>query len=236
MREFKVAICEDLKEDSDLLNSFIKEFDKNISVTVFDDGELFLKQKEFFSIVFLDIYMNKVLTGIDIAKLLREENSEIDIVFTTRSKENALEGFGVNALQYLIKPVDKNKVWEVLTLHRNKILQNSPNITVVYNNSIRKIYIKDILYVELQGKNCYIHLYDEVVPTHMSIKDFATLLSGENFVHSHHSYIANLDYVVDIDSDFIMENSDRVYIKVKEVSQVKKTWNQYMIKKVWKDG
>lgn len=231
----KVAICEDNQDDAERLSSYLKEINKNITVTTYNDSELFLSSNNTFSLVFLDIYMNKKATGINIAKELRKKGSNIDIVFTTSSKDHALEGFEVNAMHYLIKPVEKGQLEKIINSHLDKINQESPYIPIVFENSVNKVYIKDILYIELQGKICYLHLYDKVLPSHLSIKEFSTLLPTTNFIHCHHSFIANLDYVEDIDTDFIMKNGDRVYIRVKELSIVKKKWNQYMVNKIWNE-
>ena len=106
-----IVICEDNKHDMSHLYSCIDRFFKEnncmVKISTYENGDSFLgalciQKNGDIKIAFMDIYMPGTL-GVDVARKIREACNEIAIVFTTSSRDHALDGYEVNALQYLLK-------------------------------------------------------------------------------------------------------------------------------------
>ena len=115
----RIGICEDNETQVKLLKKMIGIWEQKhkhqIDVISYHSAEAFLfaYEKEDFDILLLDIQMGD-MSGMDLAKKLRETNNDVVIIFITALKDFVLEGYEVDALHYLIKPVEKEKLYETL--------------------------------------------------------------------------------------------------------------------------
>lgn len=116
----KIGIIEDEVVHMQILNRYIKnwgvERKENIQIKEYDSAESFLfawEDEKDFDILFIDIQMKK-MDGIKMAKRIRESDNNIALVFTTGVAEYISEGYEVEALHYLIKPIREEKVVQCL--------------------------------------------------------------------------------------------------------------------------
>ncbi len=105
----KIAICEDEKDQQELLKAYIEQIFKGLSVKysldVFNSGEELLENyPKDIDIVLLDIQLGEI-NGMDTARKIRLLDNKVEIIFITSLIEYALEGYEVRAYRYLIKPV-----------------------------------------------------------------------------------------------------------------------------------
>ncbi len=143
-------------------------------------------------IAFLDIQMPE-MSGIELAGRITAAGTRV--VFTTAYPDFALEGFRVNALHYLLKPISYSEFLEAVG--RAAVLRPQSGeeryITVKSEYRLIRICVRDILYIE--GLKDYIKIYTDGEPrpvlTLMSMKAVEALLPQENFMRVHRSYIAN---------------------------------------------
>ena len=108
-QEIKIAVCDDLAEDSENITRLLSEYTdkKNLYVKIeeFSSGEAFLSSyTSVYSLVFMDIFMSG-MNGMETAKKLISRNSRVQIVFGSTSTEFAAEAFDIEALHYMVKPV-----------------------------------------------------------------------------------------------------------------------------------
>ena len=152
-------------------------------------------------LAFLDIHMPG-MTGMDLARAAMDTG--IKVVFITAYKEYALEGFRVNALDYLLKPVAYDEflgaVKRAEAYYENTpepLAEESQYISVRSDYQLVKINFDDILYVE--GLKDYVKIYtvnrDRPVLTQMSMKAMEQALPHTNFMRVHRSYVINLDKI-----------------------------------------
>ncbi len=149
-------------------------------------------------LLFLDIEM-PVLKGTDFLKGL---NNVPKVIFTTAYRDYAIEGFELNAIDYLLKPIVFERFFKAiqkfLESERNKMneapVNNASSLTdyifVQANRKNIKIQLEDILYVESLKDYIKIHLKDEVIMTKYSISAFIELLD-HRFLRIHRSFIVN---------------------------------------------
>ena len=127
----KITICDDTLQDLTNTEAVIKKYAKrnniNIDIEKHNHPTSLINQVSFkpeeYRIFFLDIVMQK--NGIDVAKEIRNYCKDAIIVFTTSSKEFAIDAFEVNAYHYLLKPLNQKKVFECI----DKIISLTLNTT-----------------------------------------------------------------------------------------------------------
>ncbi len=145
--------------------------------------------RELPDLVFLDIQMPE-MTGLDIARRIPEQTR---VVFTTAYRDYAVEGFRVNALDYLLKPISYSEFMEAVARAQSRP-QTEQFISVKSEYRLIRIRVADILYIE--GLKDYIKIYVDGNPrpilTLMSMKNIESMLPEETFMRVHRSYIANL--------------------------------------------
>lgn len=145
-------------------------------------------------IAFLDIQMPG-MSGLEIAAKVPDPTR---IVFTTAYPDFALDGFKVNALHYLLKPISYDEFLEAV--NRASAVGNRSSrryISVKSEYRLIRIDVDSILYIE--GLKDYIKIYTEdqqrPVLTLMSLKSIETMLPAESFMRVHRSFIANTDRI-----------------------------------------
>lgn len=216
----KIAICEDLKIDSEHIYKLIEEYAKvnrlNVDIDVYFNGEDFLKnfKPDLYQIVFLDIYMDKSgITGMDVAKKIRKTDADVAIIFNTMSLEHAVSSYQVDANYYIVKPVTKNEFNKAMDKCKEKINLYGTTIEIMVNRELIKICLKDIYCLEAMSHNTIIYTSHGDFSPNMTIGNLKDQLGGYPFISCHRSYIVNLLHVVDLDNnDFILSNKQRVPI------------------------
>lgn len=229
----RIAICEDEKNERDKLLAFLDESDTENVYSVFESGESLLEVFENgkFDLIFMDIYMNSSITGIDAVKLIREKDKEIPVAFVTTSKEHALESYRLSAMKYIEKPYEKESIEDMLSLAFLK-RGELPSLTVHKNGIAEKIPFSKILYIEQQMHKVLIYLKGEDnLEIYGKLSDLESQLPENLFFSPHKSFAVNLSFVKFIDMEikcFAMENNKNVPINREFLPKSKKALEDYL--------
>ena len=191
-----VAIVDDSEEDLDrcesLLLRFAHESRKEIRVNRFLHGEEFLAQfKAQFDILFLDVNLG-LSNGIDVAKRVREVDESVVIIFVTNLSRYATEGYVVNALDYVLKPLS----YESFYLKLNKAISNVANranssIVVPTKSGFTKLMLDSIHYVEVFSHDVVFHGDNGDVKTSGTLKAYEAKLRPYHFLRCNSCYLVN---------------------------------------------
>jgi DNA-binding LytR/AlgR family response regulator len=200
---YNIAIVDDEQEQIEYLSAIVSKWGNNNShtcdISAFASAEAFLfenSESDIFDILLFDFEM-KSISGIDLAKQLRKNGSRAGIIFITSHFEFFGEGYEVDALHYLIKPVQSDKLFTVLTKATEKLAVVPNSVIVSVNGETVKIFESDILYVESFLHYIVIHTKKQEYKIKESISDFADKLS-EIFYRTHRSYLVSLKNIVRI--------------------------------------
>ena len=167
--------------------------------------------RESIDLIFLDINMPDI-SGLSLAKSLNSKNK---IIFTTAYREYAVEGFDLQAVDYLLKPISLERLQQAVqkfisesnTLQPNsKSSLPSAQKTFTFVKSDRKlikINYADILYIESLSDYLKIHLENKVIVTRETISKIETELPSDLFIRSHRSFIVAIDKVEAITAESI---------------------------------
>lgn len=154
-------------------------------------------------LMFLDIQMPD-LNGIEFLKSLHQKPKTI---FTTAYREFALDGFELEAVDYLLKPITFERFFKsVDRILRNVEQENEDNFIIVKSEGFRrKILLKDILYFESIGNDLKTVLKDHtVIISKTSVSELAFSLRHKGFVRIHRSFIINQDQVTAISNNEVL--------------------------------
>jgi DNA-binding LytR/AlgR family response regulator len=208
-------------------------------VRIYSNGEALLQAfaPGFFHLILLDIYLDglKAVTGMDVARTIRATDENVRLAFTTSSREHAIAGYGVNASQYLVKPLQSNDVAALLHSVTKYWSDFDETLTVVIDRQKHTVQTRDILYIEVFDIRCIIHTTSEDIACYTSIDELEKQLSSPPFLRCHRSYIVNMDHVRAIDRDFTVSNGDTVFIRRPDKWKMKKAYRDYVVS-LAKDG
>lgn len=145
-------------------------------------------------LIFLDINM-PILSGVDWLKGLKKSPS---VIMTTAYKEYALQSFGYNVLDYLVKPISYKRFLQAVT-KVNSYYADIDEKNILFLKSerqLKKVAINDILFVEAMQNYIKVVTSNETIIAHTSLKSFKEQLPENNFIQTHKSYIVS-KYKVD---------------------------------------
>ena len=190
----RIAVCDDEEEfrlqEKNLIDKLSGSMD--VVVDAFSDGKKLLERFDAtaYDLVFLDIEMS-VMDGITLAKEIRKRSEDTKIVFLTGHVEYAIEGYEVNALRYLTKPVAEDKLRDVLRFCMDKDTEGKQ---LALREDGEDIFVKysDLVYFEAQ--NQYVMVYTES-GSHLiraNIGDYENKLNGDGFFRIHRGYLVSL--------------------------------------------
>ena len=235
-----IVICEDIEKDANSLRLFIEKYFEEINcavnISVYKNGDVFLEDFQKINdikIAFLDIYMTGT-NGIDTAKKIRETDKDMAIVFTTVSTSHALEGYSVDARQYLVKPIDYPEVKNVLDKCTEKFADSLRFIEVSSGRLTVRVYLKDIMYIECFDNNLCIHTVTETIETLFTLSELEKQLEGSTFLRTQRSYIVNMRFITNITAnDFVLQNGTLIPIRRSDKLAIKQAYRDYLSALAW---
>lgn len=216
--KFKCIIVDDEPPATRIIEKYVEKVSFLEKVGVFNDSltALAFLNSNSVDVIFLDIQMPQ-LTGLQLSKII---SKDIKVIFTTAYPDFALEGFELNAIDYLLKPIPFERFYQAVSkLNSNpkpEVQTNNPSdfifIKTDGKNKFTKVFLTDILYVEsLQNYVC-IHTKNEQFITHSSLKNVIESLPQNNFIQIHKSYVIALKQIESTDSFSVFINSKELPI------------------------
>ncbi|HBH4214478.1 TPA: response regulator transcription factor, partial [Clostridioides difficile] len=212
---YRIVICEDdITQIAFLRECILKSLEgisSQIELFEFNSGEELLETNlEGIDIFFLDIKMLQ-LTGMDVAKIIRETNDTSEIIFITSIVDYIQEGYKVRAYRYLLKPIDFGDLNESILSCMSDIIKKRENFMLIENKGIiNKILINSIMYIEVRKKVLTIHTKNDTYYTKNSMDKIELELEKYNFFRCHKSYLINLEYIQFICKNTVVINDEDV--------------------------
>ncbi|HBH0704380.1 TPA: response regulator transcription factor, partial [Clostridioides difficile] len=224
---YRIVICEDdITQIAFLRECILKSLEgisSQIELFEFNSGEELLETNlEGIDIFFLDIKMLQ-LTGMDVAKIIRETNDTSEIIFITSIVDYIQEGYKVRAYRYLLKPIDFGDLNESILSCISDIIKKRENFMLIENKGIiNKILINSIMYIEVRKKVLTIHTKNDTYYTKNSMDKIELELEKYNFFRCHKSYLINLEYIQFICKKTVVINDEDVPVSKYRMADLKK--------------
>lgn len=207
-----IVVCDDNETDLQCITGMVKAWAEGrhspVSVETFPSAEAFLfhySENGDYDILLLDVEMGK-LDGISLAKRIRVQNSRVQIVFITGYPDFIAEGYEVSALHYLMKPVNPEKLSQVLDRAADLSRKERPFLLSVSEREAVRIFFEDIYYAESQGHYMVIYTRQDSYRVRMTVAGLLEQLD-EGFYRCSRSYVVSFRHICRITkSEVILEN------------------------------
>lgn len=209
-----VAICDDAAADRDYLQALVKRWAADrghrVELTLYPSAESFLfryAEDKDVQILLLDIEMGP-MDGVSLARTLRKENDAVQIVFITGYSDYIADGYEVEALHYLMKPVKEEKLFAVLDRAVEKLHSNQRTLLLELPGEVVRLPVYQIRSAEVQGNYVTIHAKTDCT-VKMTLSELEAQLD-DNFFRLGRSALVNLGCVARVSKTAVTLNDGTV--------------------------
>lgn len=229
----RVAICDDERPMYINLWGLLEEYRKKRNIVVYTDyyksGEELIKASKDYEVIFMDFQMDG-LNGIETAERIRETNKECIIIFVSAFPEAAVDSHEVGTFRFLVKPVDKNKLFKALDDYLNSIDYDNLLILKTHEGTW-KIKMSEIIYAEAKGKHTVIRTTKDSHEINIHLKKLGEKLPAEKFIRCQRAYIVGFAHIENHTSEEILfDNGERALIGKAYKAAFKETFSQYIMR------
>ena len=224
---YKIAVCDDEEAVSAQVKELITEWNPSVDVVCFSSGEALLENYQSYEAVFLDIDMAG-MNGIETGKAIRKMDKDTKIVYLTAYRDYVSGAFGVHAFQYLLKPVNKKAIWNVLEeIFRytkaagKKIILDFHTVDGALCLPVERIY-----FFEYENRKIRIVTDEEQYYMADKIGNVAKRMAEFGFSMPHQSFVVNMFHVKNVKNQQIfLDNGMEIPLSQKK----QKIWKQELM-------
>ncbi len=215
----KIAVVEDSDDDAENLISNLNKYSNSngleFDIDRYVDAESFTERNQGYDIVFMDIMMND-MDGMSAAKKLRESDKDAVLVFVTNMVQFALEGYSVNAFDFMVKPISYyNFALKMDRIYEYTSGRLKKEIIVSSKTAKTVLAISSIKYVEVSNHTVTYHTEDNTVTASGSLKEIENILGEHAFCLCNQCYLVNLNYVRSVKgNDLILSDGSVLQISL----------------------
>lgn len=197
---FYIAVCDDEPEDCQFISQLAREILEHegirCAISTYSNGTDLLNTISSgtkFAILLLDVLMEE-LDGMELAAKLREQGNHTAIIFISCNRELALRGYEVEAVRYLAKPLNREKLREAL-LHCCRTQTSQKELLLPTHGGKIKIRPSDIIFAETWNRGVMLHLKNDKKECNIKISELSSMLAEQQFVFCHRTILVNLSFV-----------------------------------------
>lgn len=209
----KIAVIEDTPDEAKRLVTFLRRFELEQGVSLecalFDKVIPFLENYRFqYDIVFMDIELPD-MSGMDAARRLREQDDSVILIFVTHLSQYAVKGYEVDALDYIVKPINYPALAIKLRRAVNCTRNNSgQELMFNTNEGLIKLRASSLMYAEVYKHHIRYCTENGDHNAYGTLKQVEALLPAESFFRLGSSHIVNLQHVVKYIGDEVTVGKD----------------------------
>ena len=229
---YRIALCENEEvfaaEQQKLCRDIFVKMNIEYELAAFQSAEEFLdefnnKERERFDLLILDIMMDG-MDGIKLAHKIREADKNATIIFLTSHRDFALQGYDVNALHYLIKPVDAEVLERLIKSAYNEKFQENYLVIKIGTQHLR-IPVDNIICLETTGRRVEITLLDKTVRYSGKLSDLLQELPKDRFVRCHQAFAVNVKNIRELGKqDAITISGNKIPVSRTYMNDIKKVF------------
>lgn len=229
----RIAIVEDDKNYAEALIKYVMRYEKESNqkfvISKFEDGEDITEDyKAKYDIILMDIEM-QFMDGMTAAKEIRKLDTEVVIIFITNTPQYAMKGYAVDALDYVLKPINyyafSQRIDRALSRMKNRA---SKYISLTYKNGMKKLAISDILYIEVINHSLVYHTLEDDYSIRGTMKEAEENLKEEKFFRCNKCYLIHLEYVNGFDGNYVLVGKEQVQVSRSKKKELLDVLNNYM--------
>lgn len=213
----KVAIVEDNEDMGLVIQKFVERYSTEKETAIktkrYNNGMDFINETEFdYDIIFLDIGL-PLINGMDAAKHIRKAGSDAQILFITSLTQYAVQGYEVNALDFIVKPI----TYATFSPKLDRAIEKANSvigkqIVLSTRYGLTKMSLSKVNYVEVKSHDIIFHTENDAYAIRDTMKNTEDLLKDKGFARCNSCYLVNLDNVFEIKRNMLKVGSDWIPI------------------------
>lgn len=211
-----IAIVDNDQEEMQALETRVKHYleEENVAhfIHKFDSGVEFIRSRAAYDIVFMEIRMED-MDDLDAARFLRIVNKDAKLIFVTHQADMAIRGYEVDAMDFIIKPVDQSTVDNVMSRALKCIEKSSGELFAIKTpSSVISISTFDIFYVEVYDHDLVYHTKQGDFRVRGRLGEVREKIGDRYFIQCSRSYLVNIRHVQSLHSDHLIVHGDKIQI------------------------
>lgn len=231
---YRIAVVEDEQQYRDEVCQYIEQYatehQLKFDVTTYTDGQEIVDDvQKHYDIIFFDIEMTQ-LNGMDAAKVIRERDVNVVMVFITNMAQYAIEGYEVGALDFVLKPIDYYGFSFRLARALGRVQKKQGNLAFAINTpgGIKKLNSNDIYYIEIENRFLVYHTAEGDFSQRGTLQSAEEMFQDYHFVKCNHWYLVNLKYVTEIEENIVHVAGSRLEISRRNRAHFLKEVTEYI--------
>lgn len=237
--EIRVAVCDKEAQNREYLVANIHELPLDTSCTEFSNGydltELFEENDTAFDVVLINSHVLSRGDGMTVAKKIREHSLKAAIIIVSDCRDYYQEAFEVFAMNYLINPVSYRDIEKCFTFYtkNNGTDRRASWLVKSCSGHWHRVYCRDILYIESENREFIVHMVNgDPITSYGKLSDIVDQLPRENIVRCHQSYIVNMFYVDEMQTNAFVIRDTSIPISRKYQKIIKEQYYTYMFSRM----
>lgn len=235
---YLIALCDDEESGLDRMEELLAQYQNTTDFPEyrtlrFQSAEALLKHMEKEDctppdLLLLDIFMEGK-TGIEAASAMRKLGKDMPIIFQTMSTDYALDAYEVDAIQYLVKPLDQKKFFHAMDTAFGQ-MQKESQIVLKQPGGIRRLWPDEIIYCESQKNYQILYLEkEEECRIRMTTRELWEILEkSSQFCRCGRSFILNMNHIVSLErAKVYMDNDKKIYVPRNKAAELKQMYFSY---------
>lgn len=212
-----IAVVEDddryMKQLCYFVEKYAHEHDVKLEVHTFSDGdEIVYEYKAKYDIILMDIQM-KIMDGMKAAQSIRKMDETVIIIFITNMAQYAIQGYSVNAMDFILKPISYFAFSEELSKAIGRLNEKKRvYVTIRQDSGFLRVDISSISYFESQGHKIFVHTEKETYCIIDTMKNMEQKMEQYQFSRCNNCYLVNLRYVESIYQNTVTVLGDKLQI------------------------
>lgn len=225
-------ICDDnqkcVDQIEEYLNNYCNDHSLSYKVKAFTDGKQAIKSSEFYNIAFLDIEIGEI-SGLDIAKTLKEINKNIIIFFITEYEKYIDDAMDLFALRFIKKPITESRIYNGLDKAIDLINEDEISFYLKDSNKLKNIKSKDIVYVETGNHKTLAFTNSGCYESAQLLDYWEKKLTNICFARPHKSFIVNMEYIDEYKRNEVkLKNGKIIPVAYKRQTEFRKIFWNYL--------
>lgn len=184
-----------------------------------------LKKGLRFDVIFLDVDFENV------AKKIREVDHDVLLIFQAHSYNQISDAFEVRAFHYLLKPIDFSLFVNALRRVFHGYYNKRRVFVIEWKQQVKQILLKNIVYIECYNRHILVRTATDQMESYHTFKETAEKLIPLGFIRVHHSFLVNLEHIVEIShNEIIGTNGITIPISIRRKKEVLEGYRMYVEK------
>ena len=236
----KIAICDDEPYMCEMLKQKtagnMASLKQSFCIECFTSSKELISSAGLYDILLLDIQMPG-LSGIELSRQVRDAGHTCCVIFITALKDYVYDAFEVSAVDYILKPVDNDRLMKALTRAvQNHEKSTCRSLLIQTMNWTKSVKFSSIFYCEIINRKLYLHTDQEVIEYYGKISEIEKQLDYR-FIRCHRSFLVNLDYLYEYtDNHIILDDGSNIPVSRLRRQECMRQILEYMKQKGKQDG